>query len=561
MNNQNSNINNEINYKNKEVVMLKNYIRNYEGYGKSVQDLFKLCDKEIELKSMICGTLGELISVEEKYKKAIDTVLSSNLQGIVVHNDLEAKKIIERIKNNKIGRINFFPISKILFKRENSNLIDNNILSFANDVITCDDEYKNIINYFLANTVICDDLDIALKLSNKYKNRFRIVTLDGDVINSWGSISGGYKSSKSSFSIIGRKQQLNETLSVIENLENNLKKNSNRISDIKNNINLNKENLLNLKSEKDDTNLKIDSLQKLIYKNEFDINNISEKIDEIANYKENHYGFNSDKEKELLLYHDKSADINDTISRINLEINEIKNFISELEKDEIIVINNLDSIERDINVLDNSRNILLENKNSNENKLKLKVTELEEFEEQLKNNLSEIKRIEKINDDLDIKIDKLTNSIGFNIDLKKRLVFDNEEISKRYSELSEKSLTLEKEIEKNDLRISNIKEQFSSLINRLCEEYSLTLENCEKKMQLYKNEHFNKEELKKLKESLRELGSFSYDSIEEFEKVKTELEFQKNQEIDLQNSIEDINKIILKLENTMKKLLLMNLKI
>lgn len=72
-------------------------------------------------------------------------------------------------------------------------------------------------------------------------------------------------------------------------------------------------------------------------------------------------------------------------------------------------------------------------------------------------------------------------------------------------------------------------------------------------MELYKNEHFTKEELKRLKENLRELGSFSYDSIEEFEKVKNELEFQKNQEIDLQNSIEDINKIILKLENTMKK--------
>ena len=72
-------------------------------------------------------------------------------------------------------------------------------------------------------------------------------------------------------------------------------------------------------------------------------------------------------------------------------------------------------------------------------------------------------------------------------------------------------------------------------------------------MELYKNESFSKDELKKLKEDLRELGSFSYDSIEEFEKVKNELEFQKNQEIDLQNSIDDINKIILKLENTMKK--------
>lgn len=553
LNNQISNINNEINYKNKEVIMLKNYIRNYEGYGKSVQDLFKLYEKETELKSMICGTLGELISVEEKYKKAIDTVLSSNLQGIVVHNDLEAKKIIEKIKTNKIGRLNFFPISKILSKKERSNITDSDILSFANDVITCNDDYRNIVNYFLANTVICENMDIAIKLSNKFKNKYRIVTLDGDVINSWGSISGGYKSSKNSFSIIGRKQQLENALSDIKALEISLSNNQNRISEIKTDLQLNKEKLDNLKNEKENAKLKIDSLQKLIYLNEFDISKISEKIDEIDSYKENHQGFTPDKEKELLIYKEKSILIDDEINKYNLEINELKNFILELEKEEIVVINNLDSIEIDINILGNSKNILLENKNSNEGKLNLKETELIEFELQLKNNLSEIELIKKLNEDLDIKIEELTNSIGFNIDLKKKLILDNEEISKRYSELSEKSLTLEKEIEKNELRISNLKDQFSNLINRLCDEYSLNLEDCERKMELYKSEHFTKEELKRLKEDLRELGSFSYDSIEEFEKVKTELEFQRNQEVDLQNSIEDINKIILKLENTMKK--------
>ena len=553
LNNQVSNINNEINYKNKEIIMLKNYIRNYEGYGKSVQDLFKLCDRETELKSMICGTLGELISVEEKYKKAIDTVLSSNLQGIVVHNDLEAKKIIEKIKANKIGRLNFFPISKILLKKERSNIIDSDILSFANDVITCDNDYRNIVDYFLANTVICENMDIAIKLSNKFKNKFRIVTLDGDVINSWGSISGGYKSSKNSFSIIGRKQQLAKALSDIENLETSLKNNINRIFEVKTDLQSNKENLDNLKSEKEDVKLKIDSLQKIIYLNEFDVRKITEKIDEINNYKENHQGFTSDKEKELILYKEKSILIDDEINRYNLEINEIKNLILELEKNEIIVINNLDSIERDINILDNSKNILLENKNSNESKLKLKESELIESELQLKNNSSEIEVIEQLIIEINLKTDKLNNSISKNTDLREKLILDNEEISKRYSELSEKSLTLEKEIEKNELRISNLKEQFSNLINRLCDEYSLTLEDCERKMELYKNEHFTKEELKRLKENLRELGSFSYDSIEEFEKVKNELEFQKNQEIDLQNSIEDINKIILKLENTMKK--------
>ena len=553
LNNQVSNINNEINYKNKEIIMLKNYIRNYEGYGKSVQDLFKLCDRETELKSMICGTLGELISVEEKYKKAIDTVLSSNLQGIVVHNDLEAKKIIEKIKVNKIGRLNFFPISKILLKKERSNIIDSDILSFANDVITCDNDYRNIVDYFLANTVICENMDIAIKLSNKFKNKFRIVTLDGDVINSWGSISGGYKSSKNSFSIIGRKQQLAKTLSDIENLETNLKNNINRISEVKTDLQSNKENLDNLKSEKEDVKLKIDSLQKLIYLNEFDIRKISEKIDEIDNYKENHQGFTSDKEKELILYKEKSILIDDEINKYNLEINKLKNLVLEMEKNEIIVINNLDSIERDINILDNSKNILLENKNSNESKLKLKESALIESELQLKNNSSEIEVIEQLIIEINLKTDKLNNSISKNTDLRKKLILGNEEISKRYSELSEKSLTLEKEIEKNELRISNLKEQFSNLINRLCDEYSLTLEDCERKMELYKNEHFTKEELKRLKENLRELGSFSYDSIEEFEKVKNELEFQKKQEIDLQNSIEDINKIILKLENTMKK--------
>lgn len=553
LNNQVSNINNEMNYKNKEIIMLKNYIRNYEGYGKSVQDLFKLCDRETELKSMICGTLGELISVEEKYKKAIDTVLSSNLQGIVVHNDLEAKKIIEKIKANKIGRLNFFPISKILLKKERSSIIDSDILSFANDVITCDNDYRNIVDYFLANTIICENMDIAIKLSNKFKNKFRIVTIDGDVINSWGSISGGYKSSKNSFSIIGRKQQLVKALSDIENLETSLKNNINRISDVKTDLQSNKENLDNLKSEKEDLKLKIDSLQKLIYLNEFDVRKITEKIDEINNYKEDHQGFTSDKEKELILYKEKSILIDDEINKYNLEINKLKNLVLEMEKNEIIVINNLDSIERDINILDNSKNILLENKNSNESKLKLKESELIESELQLKNNSSEIEVIEQLIIEINLKTDKLNNSISKNTHLRKKLILNNEEISKRYSELSEKSLTLEKEIEKNELRISNLKEQFSNLINRLCDEYSLTLEDCERKMELYKNEHFTKEELKRLKEDLRELGSFSYDSIEEFEKVKNELEFQKKQEIDLQNSIEDINKIILKLENTMKK--------
>lgn len=90
-----------------------------------------------------------------------------------------------------------------------------------------------------------------------------------------------------------------------------------------------------------------------------------------------------------------------------------------MEKNEIIVINNLDSIERDINILDNSKNILLENKNSNESKLKLKESELIESELQLKNNLAEIELIEQLIIEIKLKTDELTNSISKNADLRK----------------------------------------------------------------------------------------------------------------------------------------------
>ena len=540
--------------------MLKHYIRNYEGYSKSIQDLFKLCEKEKDIKKMICGTLGDLISVEDKYKKAIDTVLSSNLQGVVVHNDLEAKKIIEKIKENKIGRINLFPISKILFKKELNNLKDNDILSFANTVITSNDDIRNIINYFLANTIICENLDIALKLSTKYKNKYRIVTLDGDVINSWGSISGGYKSNKNSFSLIGRKQQLDDAQYEINSLEISLKENTKKIDTLVNNLEKTREKLLLINSDKESNNLRIDDVQKVIYKNEIYISNILKRIEEINGNNENHQVFNSEKENKLQLLTNNSIIINDNINLVNLEISDIKNKISELEKNEIFILNNLDTVERDLNILNNSKSILLENKVSIERKLNLKENELESSNSQLITNLSEIELIESLIIEFDSKINELTNSINYNTNFKKKLVLKNEDISNKYTELNEKYIILEKDIEKYELRLSNLKDQFTNLINRLCEEYSLNYESYEKKMELYKDESFSKDELKQLKEDLRELGSFSYDSIEEFEKVKNELEFQKNQEIDLQNSIEDINKIILKLENTMKKTLITEFK-
>lgn len=553
LNKENLNINNEISYKDKEISMLKNYIRNYEGYNKSVQELFKLCESKKHLKNMIFGTLGDLISVEEKYKKAIDTVLSSNLQAIVVNDENDAKIIIEQMKENKIGRLNFFPISKIFSKNETFNLKDENILAFANDVITCDQKYRNIVNYFLSKTVICKNLDVAIEISKKYKNKFKIVTLDADIISTWGSISGGYKSNKNSFSVIGRKSKLNTLSNEFNLLKENFKKNNLEILQLEKKVSYTKDEILQLENKKETISNDIIKLDKEIYKNRLEFDQISNKILEIQSFKTSSLTFSDEKNKKL-------EDDKKIILKFDLDfkaeqnkIDSLKQEINSLEKEEINAINDLDFIDRDINILSNRENELIENKASIEKKLNNENEKIVDFDCKINENLKEIEKNEKIILKLEEKIKNLNKIIFENKALRDELSLETEQASNKFSSINERFFFLENEIEKDNLKISNMKNQLDSLILNLSEEYSLDYNLVIKKIQEFKDEKFTKESIKKLKEELRNLGTFSCDSIQEYDNVNLELQFQKNQEIDLKNSIDDINKIILKLETEMKK--------
>lgn len=553
LNKENLNINNEISYKDKEISMLKNYIRNYEGYNKSVQELFKLCESKKHLKNMIFGTLGDLISVEEKYKKAIDTVLSSNLQAIVVNDENDAKIIIEQMKENKIGRLNFFPISKIFSKNETFDLKDENILAFANDVITCDQKYRNIVNYFLSKTVICKNLDVAIEISKKYKNKFKIVTLDADIISTWGSISGGYKSNKNSFSVIGRKSKLNTLSNEFNLLKENFKKNNLEILQLEKKVSYTKDEILQLENKKETISNDIIKLDKEIYKNRLEFDQISNKILEIQSFKTSSLTFSDEKNKKL-------EDDKKIILKFDLDfkaeqnkIDSLKQEINSLEKEEINAINDLDFIDRDINILSNRENELIENKASIEKKLNNENEKIVDFDCKINENLKEIEKNEKIILKLEEKIKNLNKIIFENKALRDELSLETEQASNKFSSINERFFFLENEIEKDNLKISNMKNQLDSLILNLSEEYSLDYNLVIKKIQEFKDEKFTKESIKKLKEELRNLGTFSCDSIQEYDNVTSELQFQKNQEIDLKNSIDDINKIILKLETEMKK--------
>ena len=177
---------------------LKETEREKEGYIKSVKSLLLECEKNQELAKGMHGVLANLINTPKEYETAIEIALGGTLQNIVTDTEEVAKKLVEHLRKNNLGRASFLPITSVKGKKLdkiNQKNIDGKII-VASDVVNTDKKYEQIIISLLGRTVITDDLEQAIALSKQNGYSFRIVTLKGDIINPSGSISGGSNQTK-----------------------------------------------------------------------------------------------------------------------------------------------------------------------------------------------------------------------------------------------------------------------------------------------------------------------------------------------------------------------------
>ena len=179
--------------------------KNMEGYNRSVKELMKASQQG--RMSGIHGTVADVVTIDERYVLAIETALGAAMQNVIVDSEETAKRCIRFLKETNFGRATMLPITtmKGRFLNEPRLSSEQGFEGIASDLVDCDQEYRNIISYLLGLTVIVDDIDTAAFLSKKYNFRFRVVTLDGQVVNAGGSFTGGSRASGTG--IISRKQQ------------------------------------------------------------------------------------------------------------------------------------------------------------------------------------------------------------------------------------------------------------------------------------------------------------------------------------------------------------------
>lgn len=536
---------------------LKNMTERYEGYGNSIKKIMELKERE----KGIVGVVADIIKVEKKYETAIETALGGNIQNVVTDTETTAKEAIEYLKRGKFGRATFLPLSSIANKTGFSNervLTEKGVIGLACDLVQIKKEWENIAKYLLGRIVVADTIDNALLIARKYNYTLRIVTLDGELLNAGGSMSGG--AFKNSSNLLGRRREIEELEKALEAIKSenqtiNEKLNTNETESRAANEELEKIKLvlneqyilqntvkMNMNKAGEKKQEIVDSYEDLGKEN-------AEIASQITDIKSNYDTLNV----ELMSFDDKNKLIEEKIASLNLQVEEQR----KLEEEEIgknqemrlgyqSLKQKLEFIKENTEKLDVETNKLNEEltliKSNAENATLTVLDRLKEIES-IENSMKEAKQTKE---QLEATITKLVADKDAQTKEHKDFITKREEISTHINELDKEIYRLSSQKEK-------LEEANEKQVNYMWDEYEITYSVA----LTMKNEELNnlaaiKKNISSLKSQIRDLGDVNVNSIEEYKNVSERYVFLKTQHDDLVLAAENLEKIIEELDTGMR---------
>ncbi len=530
-----------------------------EGYTKSVKTLLKDCENNPELKKGIEGVLANLIDVPEELQTAIEMSLGMALQNIVTETEQDAKKLVEYLRKNNIGRASFLPITSIKGKKiDNIKGNKSGIIGIAAELVKYNKKYEQIIYNLLGRTVIVDNMDTAIRIAKENGQNFKIVTQEGDIINTSGAITGGAVMKKT-VNILGRENEIKKIGQEIKKTQENIEKIEKEKEEYEESI----EGILEI----------AERLEKELQENEITyatgkqkVVSFEEEIQKIENRLQKLKEEQSKLEEQKEFATNKKAEIQKEIEEINTENEKLSKIITEyaeLNKDNQKYIDDLNfditNLKISVSSFDESESSIEEIKEriqqeveANKQSIKNKQEQIEQSKKETQNLKETIKKIQEQIE----KIKEEVKSSGSKIEeLKKSRAEKNEKLTNQEEQITEKFKIIEDlkgQIVKIDVRKTKIQEEITETINKLWEEYELTPNSIEE-YEKPKNVSETKKQVNKLRTQMREMGSVNVESINEYKKQKERYDFMSEQRLDLENTMSKLRKIITDMTAIMKE--------
>lgn len=527
-----------------------------EGFAYSVKNIIK-ASKQGRL-SGVYGSVAQIISVEPKYNVAIETALGGALQNIVVESEETAKRGIRLLKETKTGRATFLPVTSVKGTRLDKTLEnEEGFIALGCDLAKTDEKFKGVINSLLGRICIAEDIDLASIIAKKYGYKFKIVTLDGQVINAGGSFTGGSVSRNTG--ILTRKSE-------IEALEKNIQMLKAEHEDIKSKAEQLKQETMKLSADMDSAKEKIANLNNDMLKLDMEIkrgaeirNQYEDQLDDV----DVRLGEYKSKIKQI---HGELEEANKNLSEIDKKIFEKEAVLAESqnkhndlkEKREFLAVQLSEIRMKSIEVLKDreacrlSMEQLLNTIESNSN-------DSEKLEEKILQNQADIsakqKEIEQIKNRMagsDDRVAEIEISISkarrehMELDKQANLLRSQQKIKMEEKE------TLSAEITRISERKISVTADFDKLAGQLWDEYELTRSEAEKKADKFENISEANRQLAELRGKIKALGNVNLGAIEEYSEVSERFEFMNGQLNDVTKSKLELEDLIEDLTENMK---------
>ena len=553
-----ANLTNEMRMKTSRYNFLVETEKEKEGYTKSVKSLLIDCEKTKELGKGMHGVLANIIDVPKEYQTAIEMCLGASLQNIVTETEEDAKKLIEHLRTNNLGRASFLPITSVKGKKlDNIKGKKDGVIGIACDLIKFDKKYEQIVLNLLGRTVIVDDMQNAIKLSKENNYSFRIITLEGDVINPSGAITGG-SVTKKTINILGRSKEIEELNAQITEIKEKISKLEKSKEEYENSSENVLEEAENLEKQLQEIEISYATEKQRVESIDENIQTIIDRInkqkEEISKSEEN--------KKELL----KSKELDEQemakISKENEEKQAIIDEFASSNKDSQTYIDNLNEDITDLKISVSSFN---ESEMSIQEMSEMINKEIETHTKNVEIKKAQIEKDEKENVELEKQIEDTKKQIeeiksqvsnsGENIEkLKKDRIAKNEKLTKKEDEQTDEFKVIEDlkaQVTKLEVKKTKIEEDITEIINKMWEEYELTPNNAGN-YSMPENVQLTQRKVNNLRTDIRELGSVNVDSIEEYKNLKQRYDFMCEQRLDLESTMAKLNKVIAEMLDVMK---------
>ena len=554
-----NNYQSEIRVKESKLRFLIETEKEKEGYIKSVKSLLKDCENIKDLGKGMHGVLANVIEVPEEYQTAIEMCLGASLQNIVTDTEEDAKKLVEHLRKNNLGRASFLPITSVRGKKlDKIKGKGQGVIGIASDLIKYSKKYEQIVTNLLGRTVIVDNMETAIKLAKQNSYSFRIITLEGDIINPSGAITGG-SVTKKTVNILGRGREIEKLEKEISKLKEKQAKLEKEKAEYEESIEDTLELANSLEKELQEMDItyatekqKVTSIEENISKIEQRLNRLKEENEKIESEKENNLEDKQKLKEEIKTLTEETEKLTKTINEFAELNKDNQKYIDDLNFDITnlkISVSSFDESESSIEEIQERINLEIENNNKSIKNKELQLEELKQDNFNLEKSIEEItEKIATIKEEVKTSGSKIEELKQDRIEKNKKLETQEQEITDKFKVIED----LKAQIVKVDVKKTKLEEDINNIINKMWEEYELT-PNAVKDYKKPENVALTQKKVNALRKDLKELGSVNVDSISEYQKLKERYDFMCDQRIDLEDTMAKLRKIIADMTETMKE--------